>query len=148
MDLWTVCEKGHVHWGRLGGAGLLFRYSPEQGEPSYLLQQRSKSKDYAGRWGIPGGAIREGETPEAAAKREAKEEVGPLPPYRVTGVQVQDCGGNWQFHIVMAEVDRPFPSYCVQETDATGWFTREDMGRLLLHPGLQRWLDEQESERS
>jgi 8-oxo-dGTP diphosphatase len=146
MDLWTVCDKGHVHWGRLGGAGLLLRHLPEGGEPHYLLQLRSKSVDYGGTWGIPGGAIRGGETPETAARREAEEEIGPLPSYRITGVVTQDCGDNWKFQIITADVDHDFSAFCVRETDATGWFTQEDMQNLSLHPGLQKWLDEQQSE--
>jgi len=145
MDLWTVCERGHVHWGQAGGAGFLFRYLPERGEASYLLLQRSKLVDYAGTWGVPGGARRHGESPEATARREAEEEVGTLPSYRVTGVNVQDCGGGWKFHLVTADVDDPFLAYCGKETDATGWFTQADMQNMNLHPGLRRWLDEQES---
>lgn len=144
-DRWTVCGKGHIHWGAQGAAGLLLRYRPNQGDPSYLLQQRSKWVDFGQTWGIPGGAIREGETPEAAARREAQEELGALPTFRVTGIEVQDCGGGWQFHIVTADVERPFDAYCVRETDATGWFTYEEMYRLSLHPGFRKWLDEQET---
>jgi len=142
MDRWTVCDEGHVHWGAAGAAGLLFRYVPQQGEPSYLLQQRSRWVDHGGTWGIPGGAIREGETPEVTARREAEEEIGPLPSYRVTGIEVQDCGGGWEFHMLTADVDLPFLAYCVQESDATGWFTREEMRSLSLHPGFRKWLDE------
>jgi len=91
---------------------------------------------------MPGGAIRRGETPEAAARREAQEEIWPVPPYGVTGVQVQDCGGGWKFHIVCADVDHPFTAYVRQETDATGWFTLEDMSALRLHPGFRQWVDE------
>lgn len=145
MDVWTVCDKGHLHWGARGGAGLLLRHVSAQGGASYLLQLRSKSVDYGGTWGIPGGAIRDGETPEMAARREAEEEIGSLPPYRVTGIEVQDCGGNWKFYIVAADVADDFLAYCVRETDATGWFTLADMHVLLLHPGLQNWLEKQES---
>jgi len=142
MDRWTFCDQDHVHWGAAGGAGLLFRYVPQEGEPSYLLQQRSGGVDYGGTWGIPGGATREGESPEMTARREAEEEIGQLPAYRVTGVEVQDCGGAWKFHIVTADVDAPFLAFCVRETDATGWFTREEMRWLPLHPGFRNWLEE------
>jgi 8-oxo-dGTP diphosphatase len=147
-ELWTVCEKGHVHWGANGGAGLLLRYVSQDGETTYLLQQRSKWVDYGGAWGIPGGAIRDGESPEVTARREAEEEIGPLDSYRVTGLEVQDCGGGWKFHTVTADVERPFDTYCVKETDATGWFTREDMRALCLHPGFQEWLNRREEENS
>jgi 8-oxo-dGTP diphosphatase len=141
-----VCEKGHVHWGAAGGAGILFRHMPQKGAPSYLLQQRSRGPDYGGTWGIPGGAIRNGESPEAAARREVKEEIGVLPEYRPTGLEVQDCGGGWKFHIFRADVEEPFLAFCGQETDATGWFTKEDMLSLPLHPGVQEWLDHDEPE--
>jgi 8-oxo-dGTP diphosphatase len=142
MKRWTICDKGHIHWGSNGGAGLLFRYAPPGKEPVYLLQQRSKWVDHGGTWSMPGGAIKEGESPEQAARREAEEEIGSIPDYRVTGVDVQDCGAGWKFHIVKAEVNSPFTAFCVRQTEATGWFTREEMHRLSLHPGLQQWLDE------
>lgn len=145
MEQWIVCDKDHVHWGAAGGAGLLFRYVPEHGEPLYLLQRRSQSVDYGATWGMPGGAIRTGETPEMAARREVQEELGLLPPYRIAGREVQDCGGNWRFHIILADVDHDFPAFCARETQATGWFTRQEMQSLVLHPGLKSWLDQEES---
>jgi len=142
IDQWTVCAGDHIHWGAYGGAGLLLCYAPPGELPSYLLQQRSKSVDHGGTWGIPGGAMRKNESPEAAARREAEEEIGPIPAYRVTGIEAQDCGGGWNFYVVTATVDRPFDAFCVRETDATGWFTREDMRSLNLHPDFQKWLEQ------
>jgi 8-oxo-dGTP diphosphatase len=141
MERWTVCDAGHVHWGTAGGAGLLFRWIPENGEPTYLLQLRSRSVDEGRTWGIPGGAIRNGESAEDTARRETKEEVGAVPAYRVARTDVQDCGAGWRFQVFLADVDRPFTAYCVLETDATGWFTRQDMNNLRLHPGFRKWLD-------
>lgn len=144
-DQWFVCEKGHIHWGANGAAGLLLRHVSPDGEVSFLLQQRSSLVEEAGKWGIPGGAIRESESPEEAARREAEEEIGPPGRYRITGIDVQDCGGGWKFYVVKADVGSQFPAFSVQETDATGWFTREEMQHLRLHSGLQQWLDEQEA---
>jgi 8-oxo-dGTP diphosphatase len=144
-ERWTVCSEGHVHWGANGAAGFLFRNIPYQGDPHYLLQQRSEWVEFGGRWGIPGGAIQDDETPEMAARREAGEEIGPLPPYRIVGIDVQDCGGGWKFHILKADVGSPFPAFSVQETDATGWFTLKEMRRLPLHPAFRKWLDERAS---
>lgn len=44
-DRWTFCDGDHVHWGAAGGAGLLLRYTPEEGEEVYLLQLRSAAAD-------------------------------------------------------------------------------------------------------
>jgi len=121
---------------------LLMRHQPAEGEPKYLLARRSRWVDEGGNWGIPGGAIRVGESPEMAARREIVEEIGVLPTYRVSAVEVQDCGGGWLFHIIVADVDEEFVAYCVNETDETGWFTTAAMDYLPLHPGFQRWLDE------
>jgi len=85
--------------------------------------------------------MRDGESPEAAARREAEEEIGPLPPYRVTRIDTQECGAGWRFHIVSADVDCPFRAFCVHETDATGWFTRKEIRGLNLHPEFRRWVD-------
>jgi len=140
-DRWALCSRGHLHWGANGGAGLLLRHLPEQGEPVYLMAERSQRVDEAGTWGIPGGAIHDGESVEAAARREATEEIWPLPPYRVTGVYLQDCGG-WQFHIVRADVSRPFAAYAASEAYATGWFTLDQMNGMRMHPGFREWVEE------
>lgn len=50
--------------------------APGEGEGQYIVQQRSlKAKYYAGKWDMTGGAVMAGETPEAAAIREVKEEL-------------------------------------------------------------------------
>jgi 8-oxo-dGTP diphosphatase len=141
-ERWTICPLDHVHWGANGGAGLLLRYAPAGAEPRFLLALRSRSVDEPATWGIPGGAIRDCESPESAARREMIEEIGQLTPYRIAAVEVQDCGGGWQFHIFLADVDEKFDAYSVLETDATGWFTRKEMRNLPLHSGLQRLLDQ------
>ena len=113
-DRWTFCSEGHIHWGAHAGAGLLLRYVPRQGEPVHLLAERSRWVDEGGTWGIPGGAIHDGESPKEAARREAGEEIWPVPAYRVTGIDVQDCGGGWKFSIVSADVDKPFDAYAAR----------------------------------
>ncbi len=140
-ERWTICAADHIHWGANGGAGLLLRYTPASGEPTYLLARRSRWVDEGGLWGIPGGALRDGESPEGAARREISEEIGHLPAYSVAGVEIQDCGGGWVFHIIVADVAETFTAYSVQETDETGWFTAAAMRNLPLHPGLRRWLE-------
>ncbi len=141
-ERWTICRLGHVHWGANGGAGLLFRYKRAETDPTHLLAQRTRGVDEPGTWGVPGGAIRDGESAESAARREALEEIGQLPPYRRGPVLVQDCGGGWRFHIILADVDREFIAYCALETETTGWFTVAQMHNLPLHPGVRRLLEQ------
>lgn len=149
VEHWTICEAGHVHWGAAGAAGILFRYVPTQpGVETYLLTQRSRSVDEPGSWSVPGGAIRAGESPEAAARRETSEEIGTVPSYRTLSVEPQPCGGGWSYYLVHADVDEEFTAYCVQETDATGWFRIEDMAHLELHPGMRSWLARTVADRS
>jgi len=141
-ERWTICRLGHVHWGARGGAGFLFRHRAGPSAPTtYLLAQRSRWVDEGNSWGIPGGALREDESPEEAARREVREELSVLPRYRVSDVEVQDCGGGWQFTIFTADVDREFDAFVGRETDAFGWFTGEQIAQLSLHPGLRRMLD-------
>jgi 8-oxo-dGTP diphosphatase len=138
---WVFCKLGHLHWGAYGGAGLLLRYAPARGEPVYLLAERSRWVDEGGTWGIPGGIVEAGESPEAAAGSQAGEEIWPVPAYAVTEIDVQDCGGGWLFSIVRADADRANPVYAARNTDATGWFTLEQMLTLRLHPGFRDWVD-------
>lgn len=145
-ERWTICALDHVHWGANGAAGLLLRHAPAEAEPVYLLARRSRWVDEGGTWGVPGGAIRDHESSECAARREAVEEIGELPPYRVAGVEVQDCCGGWTFHLITADVDQRFDAYCLHETDATGWFTLAAMRDLPLHPGMRQWVEEQGGE--
>ena len=50
---------------------------PGKGEGMYIMQQRSlKARFYPGKWDVTGGGVQAGETPGAAAVREAYEELG------------------------------------------------------------------------
>ncbi len=140
-ERWTTCHLDHTHWGALGGAGLLLRHAPARGEPTYLLQLRARSVDEGATWGIPGGATRSGESPEDTARRETVEEMGVLPAYHVTAIDHQDCGGGWIFHVICADIDAEFDAFFGQETDAAGWFTRDQMRNLTLHTGVKAWLE-------
>ena len=142
-ERWVICKLDHLHWGTLGEAGLLLRHAPEGRAAIYLLHQRSRWIDEGGTWAPPGGALREGESPEEAARRTAREQVWPVPDYQVTAVDAEDCGAGWTFHVVRADVPKPFVAYCLQRTDAVGWFTVAEMGFLQLHPGFNPWFERQ-----
>ena len=77
---------------------------------SILLTRRSEYKgwlDHAGTWSYPAGAMDAGETPEQTAMREAKEEIGKLPPgTKPSGVTVTttDPDTGFTFHTVILTV--------------------------------------------
>ncbi|MFC2049452.1 NUDIX hydrolase, partial [Chlamydiota bacterium] len=56
---------------RIAIAALYIEY-----EGKILLLHRQESKSQGNRWGIPGGKVDKGETPQEAVLREAKEETG------------------------------------------------------------------------
>jgi 8-oxo-dGTP pyrophosphatase MutT (NUDIX family) len=69
------------------GAGLLLR----SGEEVLLLLRRSAHNDL--HWGLPGGNCEDGDTDlEETARREATEELGPLPPLKLTSSHVTHRG--------------------------------------------------------
>ena len=138
---WEVCLSGHLHRGIYGGAGLLLRYTPSCGEPLFLLAERLRSPGVRV-WGTPVGVMKRTEAPEMAARRGAAAEISPLPRYRVIGVDSEDCGGGWQFHVVSADVSRLFTAHAVRETCRTGWFTIGQMSTLPLASEFRNWVDE------
>lgn len=57
-------------------------YAPDFDPPRFLMQLRDDLPDilYPGHWGLFGGHLEPGETPEAGLRRELDEELGYVPP--------------------------------------------------------------------
>lgn len=141
FDRWLHCGAGHVHWGAVGAAGLLLGTDGRRGNRRYLLIQRSSWVHEGGTWSVPGGARLSGEDAQRAAHREAVEEIGPLPDYRVEHVVVDDCGGGWTFSTVLAAVPAVFVPVPNNEVSDVAWVDAAEMGALALHPGFARFLE-------
>lgn len=74
-DGWVECGCGRRHWGLNGAAGLLVWRRRDEGI-EVLLQLRSGWTHQGGTWGVPGGAVADGEDSATAALRELEEETG------------------------------------------------------------------------
>lgn len=133
-DAWVVAADGNRYWGKFGAAGLL-AVDPQRG---ILMQHRVEWSDHGGTWGVPGGAIDEGEDAISGAVREAKEEAG-VPDGVVDPLflHVIDRGG-WTYTTVIAAVTTPFePAITDPESVALEWVALDRVTEHALHPGFQ-----------
>jgi septum formation protein len=103
-DGWVSCDCGRRHWGTNGAAGvLLARRDPQTGAVSdIVMQHRAVWSAEGGTWGIPGGAIADGESPIEGALRESFEEAN------ITAQDIEVIGsyreehGSWAYTTVLA----------------------------------------------
>lgn len=103
-DGWVDCLCGRRHWGTNGAAGvLLARRDPHTGMPTAIvMQHRAVWSAEGGTWGIPGGAIADGENAIEGALRESFEEANITPQdIEVVGAYTEDHG-NWSYTTVFA----------------------------------------------
>jgi 8-oxo-dGTP pyrophosphatase MutT (NUDIX family) len=131
-DAWVDGERGRF-WGRFGAAGLLVH---DVGR-GLLLQHRVAWSHHGGTWGLPGGALHEGEDAITGALREAREEAS-VPPgnLRVLFTSVFDVG-YWSYTTVVARVDEPFePAIGDPESIELRWVPPGQVGAMDLHPAF------------
>jgi 8-oxo-dGTP diphosphatase len=128
---WVVrCERGHVHWGRHGAAGLLPVH-----DGHVLLQHRSRWTHGGGTWALFGGARDSHESAVEAALRETAEEstldTTLVSPFGVIGVD----HGNWSYDTVIGSIDTmPTVERGSRETRAAAWIAVDEVDRLSLYP--------------
>ncbi|MFB4351068.1 NUDIX domain-containing protein [Microbacterium sp. CR_7] len=134
-DAWVVAPSGEKYWGRFGAAGLL-AVDPERG---ILLQHRVAWSHFGGTWGLPGGALHEGESAIVGAVREAQEEAGvPDAAVRPRFTSVLDLD-VWSYTTVIADVVEPFdPVISDPESVALEWVPLDEVDARPLHPGFGR----------
>lgn len=132
-DAWVEAPDGRRFWGRFGAAGLLAHDAAR----GVLLQHRAGWSHFGGTWGIPGGAIQQGETAVDGALREAAEESGtPRASLVLQRTSVLDLD-IWSYTTVLAAVREPFePVIADAESLDLRWVPLDDVPAMPLHPGF------------
>lgn len=136
-DAWVEAATGERFWGRFGAAGLL----AHDASRGVLLQHRAEWSHFGGTWGIPGGALQQGEGAVAAALREAHEEAGvPAAAITIRGTRVVDRE-VWSYTTVIGEVVEPFePVVGDAESVELAWIPIDQVTDRPLHPAFgQAW---------
>lgn len=94
-------------------------------------------------WGVPGGRVEPGETEEEAAIKEAIEELGVVPPFRILAQDVY-VSGDFRYTTYLGSVKeshaklwKPILNW---ENDDWGWFSPRKLPKLL-HPNVKRTID-------
>jgi hypothetical protein len=83
-----------------------------------------------------------GESPAEGAHRETVEELGDLPEWDHLGTDTDDHGG-WAYHTVHGRVTNQFaPIHEEYESADHGWFTKDEINKLPLHPGFAAYWDQ------
>ena len=131
-DAWVTGEQGKF-WGKFGSAGLLV-FDAGRG---VLLQHRALWSNHGGTWGLPGGALNQGETAVDGALREAWEEAAvPRENVELLFTSVYDVG-YWSYTTVVVAAVVPFEAVISDpESMALEWFVPEALDSLDLHPGF------------
>jgi 8-oxo-dGTP diphosphatase len=133
-DAWVYGPDGQKFWGLFGAAGLLVWHETL----GILLQHRVGWSHHGGTWGIPGGALKQGETAHEAALREANEEAGvPAELVAMIFTSVLDLD-FWSYTTVVVQATESFePVMGDGESQELRWVAVEAVELLPLHPGFQ-----------
>ncbi|HEY8753544.1 MAG TPA: NUDIX domain-containing protein [Arthrobacter sp.] len=137
-DAWAEGDYGKF-WGKYGAAGVL-AHDPGKG---VLLQHRALWSHNGGTWGLPGGALHQGEDAVTGALREAYEEAAvPAAAVSVLFTSVLDLG-YWSYTTVVVQVTVPFePVISDPESLELQWVPLDDVVLKELHPGFAKsWPD-------
>ncbi|WP_082369248.1 NUDIX domain-containing protein [Arthrobacter sp. ERGS1:01] len=131
-DAWVEGDRGKF-WGRFGSAGLLV-FDAGRG---VLLQHRALWSHQGGTWGLPGGALHQGEDAVDGALREAREEAGvPAENVELLFTSVFDVG-YWSYTTVAVRAVTPFEAVISDpESLALEWVPAAEVANRSLHAGF------------
>jgi 8-oxo-dGTP diphosphatase len=107
-------------------------------EGKVLLVKRSNAPQ-KGKWAIPGGSVKLGETLQEAAEREAKEETGLTikanDPVFIFDLIERDSAGELLFHYVIVDLRADYVKGEVRAADDVsdaGWFSPEEIEAISI----------------
>lgn len=108
-------------------------------EGKVLLLKRAKGKRNSGRWEIPGGSLRYGESPRRGALRELREETGfkltpsDIRPVDTFGMIYPEIQVEFIIPLYTAVVENGLsPAIRPEEHDDWGWFTSDQIKEMEL----------------
>jgi 8-oxo-dGTP diphosphatase len=111
-----------------------------------LLVKRNKAPQ-KGMWAIPGGSVKLGETLQAAAEREIREETGlavrALRAINTFDLIEQDARGDIAFHYVIIDLEADYVGGDIRAADdagAAGWFGPDEVKDLEATPSTVQLL--------
>jgi 8-oxo-dGTP pyrophosphatase MutT (NUDIX family) len=116
-------------------AGILFTDGK-----ALLLLKRAGEGDHVGKWSMPGGKGKEGETEIGTATRETREETGltTIPGFRFNSVSSNN--GRQKFTAFLYRVPSPFDVSLSKEHSAYDWVSFDDLSDFDLHPKFKSSL--------
>ena len=95
----------------------------------YLLaQHNTRRREHQGKWGLPGGRLKDTEKPKACLRRELVEELDCRVPYLLKL-------GDWahadeRYRVFGCEIDEPIGTFDPTELRAIGWFRYDEVVEL------------------
>lgn len=98
-------------------------------EDLYLLaQHNTRRREHLGKWGLPGGRLKDTEKPKACLRRELIEELDCRVPYLLKL-------GDWVhadelYRVFGSQIDKPIATFDPVELRAIGWFGYDDVVEL------------------
>jgi 8-oxo-dGTP pyrophosphatase MutT (NUDIX family) len=125
-------EPEHAKDGAGDAAGVIF-VAPDG--DVLLLRRSEKEENYAGHWALPGGNAEPGETPERAADREVKEEIGETAAGEKSLFEKRQTPNGMTFHTFVQKVDSKFDPKLNGEHDKFMWATPKDPP-APIHPAV------------
>jgi 8-oxo-dGTP diphosphatase len=115
-------------------------------DEAVLLVRRGKPPG-EGRWAIPGGSVRLGESLQAAAERELLEETGVTvkagQPVLTFETIRKDAAGRVAYHYIIIDLEADYVAGRPQAADDAAdarWVTKDELPELDVVPATRRFL--------